>query len=290
MPAAGDLIGGYRVLEPLGQGGMGTVWLAEHTTLDRRVALKLLDPELGRDASFRDRFVREAQLAARLDHPNVVTVFDAGADDAGLWLAMRYVDGEDLKQRLAARAGGRLDPAEAVAILEQIGAALDHAHAHGIVHRDVKPANVLIRRARPTGPDAGERALLADFGLTKEVGGSRDLTATGMVLGTIDYMAPEQIEGGAVDARSDVYSLAAMLVVMLTGQPAFEGTTVARLFAHVNAEPPQPGLRIDGLDPIDAVVARGMAKDPAARHASAGDLARAAPAAREGGPAPGAPT
>ncbi|WP_320673276.1 serine/threonine-protein kinase, partial [Patulibacter defluvii] len=288
MPGPGDQIDDYRIERRLGSGGMGSVFLAEHTTLGRQVALKLLAVDLADDPSFRERFEREARLAARLDHPNVVAVYDAGSDDAGLWLAMRYVAGEDLRQRLR-RGGGRVPAAVAVSIVEQVAAALDHAHAHGIVHRDVKPANVLLEDpdgavpAVPGAPDpeAG-RVLLADFGLTKELDGSHELTRTGLVLGTVDYMAPEQIEGGAVDARADVYSLAAMLVVALTGEPAFEGTTVAKLYAHVNAERPRVGDHRADLAPFDEVVACGMAKQPEDRYASAGDLARAARAALEG--------
>jgi len=264
MPPLPEQIDDYRILRRLGSGGMGTVHLAEHVTLGRRVALKLLAPELGDDPAFRERFVREARLAARLEHPNVVTVYDAGSADAGLWLAMRYVDGEDLGARLR-RVGGPLPPAEAVAIVEQVAAALDHAHGQGLVHRDVKPANVLL--------ESDGRALLTDFGLTKELDGTRELTRTGAVLGSIDYMAPEQIEGGEIGPWTDVYALTATLVAALTGAPAYEGSTAGRLYAHVNAPPPRLAERRPELAPFDAVVAHGMAKDPADRPASAGALA-----------------
>ncbi|MDX8152425.1 protein kinase [Patulibacter brassicae] len=272
MPDVPDQIAAYRILRPLGSGGMGTVHLAEHVTLGRRVALKLLAPELAHDDGFRERFMREARLAARLDHPAVVPVYDAGSDEAGLWLAMRYVPGEDLAARLRRR--GPLPPVAAVAVVEALAAALDHAHAQGIVHRDVKPSNVLLEG--PLGDDPGalpERVLLADFGLTAELDGSGELTRTGTLLGSIDYVAPEQVDGGDVDARADVYGLTATLVAALTGAPPYDGTTARKLYAHVNAPPPALGEERPALGPFDEVVAAGMAKDAAARPATAGALA-----------------
>ena len=345
-PAPGDLIGGHRIERPLGAGAMGTVWLAEHVTLGRRVALKILADGLAHDASFQDRFMREARLAARLDHPNVVTVFDAGTDPAGLWLSMQYVPGEDLRRRLnrvAAAAGkppgrsgeptlpgerpslspspfrrpaagdtdptvavggassvppGGLPPEEAVRIVEGVAAGLDHAHSRGIVHRDVKPGNVLIAAldgevaapAPPPGGVAPERSgsaalppfgdvLLADFGLTKELEEETDLTQTGMLLGSADSVAPEQIEGRATDSLVDVYALGSLLYVALTGSSPFPGATMAKLFAHVNGDRPRPGATFPELRAFDAVVAAGMAKDPEARPATAGELAAMARAA-----------
>nr|WP_282599929.1 serine/threonine protein kinase [Patulibacter sp. SYSU D01012] len=281
-------------MRQLGQGAMGTVWLAEHVTLGRQVALKLLQHGLADDPSFRDRFEREARLAARLDHPNVVPVYDAGTDPAGLWLTMRYVEGEDLRRRLTrarqltdggAPADGverpaGLPPEEAVRIVEAVAAGLDHAHARGILHRDVKPGNVLLEEAPGAASADGlppfGRVLLADFGLTKELDGAGDLTQTGMLLGSADYMAPEQIEARPLDARADVYALAAMLYVALTGRPPFEGATMAKLFAHVNRERPTVSAVVPDLAAFDAVIARGMAQDPEDRPASAGELAAAA--------------
>ncbi|WP_022930059.1 serine/threonine-protein kinase [Patulibacter americanus] len=311
----GALVGGHRVERELGRGAMGTVWLAEHVTLGRRVALKVLAHGLADDPSFQDRFMREARLAARLDHPNVVPVYDAGTDPAGLWLSMRYVEGEDLRRRLnrvaaahgsdgmerqgpaggaadpdATVAAGRygLPPEEVVAIVEGIAAGLDHAHERGILHRDVKPGNVLLEaspreRGRPvrgaggTGDDPvltpWRRVLLADFGLTKDLDEQHDLTQTGMLLGSTDAMAPEQIEGRRVDARVDVYALTSLLYVALTGEPPFTGPAMAKLFAHVNNERPQVSALLPGLGAFDAVVAAGMARDPDDRPASAGELA-----------------
>ena len=280
---SGDIIGGYRIEREVGQGGMGAVYLAEHERLRRPVALKVVAAALADDPGFRERFEREARLAARLDHPNVVGVYDAGVHEAGPWLAMRFVDGEDLSARMRA-VGGPMPPAEAVAIVEQIASALDHAHAAGIVHRDVKPANVLL--TAPSGmhvpPGGRELALLADFGLTKEVEAAEELTATGVVVGSIDYLAPERIEHGHVDGRADQYALATMLYTMLVGSPPFTGSTATRLFAHVSAPRPRPGDAIPALAAFDEVIARGMATNPAGRYASAGDLGRAARAALEG--------
>ncbi|CAB4907512.1 unannotated protein [freshwater metagenome] len=340
VPARGDLIGGHRIERPLGAGAMGTVWLAEHVTLGRRVALKILADGLAHDESFQERFTREARLAARLDHPNVVTVYDAGSDPAGLWLSMRYVEGEDLRKRLnrvaaatgrapsgpdASAAGpptlspspfrrpspadadptvalpstrtgdaapGGLPPEEAVRIVEGVAAGLDHAHSRGILHRDVKPGNVLLETEgdvvpSPAPPASGEAprtggpalppfsgVLLADFGLTKELeDASGELTQTGMLLGSADSVAPEQIEGRDVDARVDVYALGSLLYVALTGAPPFRGATMAKLFAHVNGDRPRAGAAFPELRPFDAVLAAGMAKDPDARPATAGELA-----------------
>jgi tRNA A-37 threonylcarbamoyl transferase component Bud32 len=272
-PRPGELIDGYRIDAPIGRGGMGVVFLAEHVDLGRKVAFKMLSVERAQEPSFRKRFAREARLAARLDHPNVVTVYDAGESEDRPWIAMEYVDGADLRTRIGEH-GGPLPPAEAVAVVQQVAAGLDHAHEIGVLHRDVKPANVLL--AERSGRMV---ALLGDFGLTKEIDASNDLTVSGMVVGSIDYLAPEAIEQQDTDARADVYALAATLLTALTGAPPFTGTTATRLAAHVRAPRPRPSLRVDGLSPFDAVIARGLAVDPKDRYPTAGDFANAAAAA-----------
>ncbi|WP_157260619.1 serine/threonine-protein kinase [Patulibacter minatonensis] len=272
-PRPGELIDGYRIDAPIGRGGMGVVFRAEHVELGRKVAFKVLSVERAQEESFRRRFAREARLAARLDHPNVVTVYDAGESDDRPWIAMEYVDGADLRTRIGDH-GGPLPPAEAVAVIEQVAAGLDHAHELGVLHRDVKPANVLL--AQRGGRTV---ALLGDFGLTKEIDASNDLTVSGMVVGSIDYLAPESIEQQDTDARADVYALAATLLTALTGAPPFTGTTATRLAAHVRAPRPRPSLRVEGLSPFDPVIARGLAVDPKDRYPTAGDFASAAAAA-----------
>jgi serine/threonine protein kinase len=274
---AGGEIADYRVLQQLGRGGMGVVYLAEQVSLGRRVALKIIAPELTGDPGFRARFERESRTAASLDHPNVIPVYEAGEEDGVLFLAMRYVPGTDLREIL--RIDGRLQPARAARLVAQMGAALDAAHALGLVHRDVKPANILL-----TGAGTGEHAYLSDFGLTKHVTSHGGLTATGQWVGTLDYVAPEQIEGGAVDARADVYSLGCVLFAALCGQVPFErDSDLAKLFAHVHQPPPRPRELAPELSPaLEEVVLRALAKDPAERHQSAGDLGREAVAAAEG--------
>jgi serine/threonine-protein kinase len=261
----GDLFGAYRIGDLVGRGGMGVVRRAEHLHLGRTVALKLLAPELSGNAEFRDRFLRESRLAATLDHPNVVTVYDAGEVDGVLYLAMRFVTGTDLAALIARR--GPLPPEDAVARLAQVGSALDAAHTAGLVHRDVKPANVMID---------GDRCYLTDFGLTKQTTAPTvsGLTASGIFLGTVDYAAPEQIEGRAVDGRTDVYALGCVLHECLTAsRPYPRDSQVAVLYAHLHEDPPRPSLLRPDLPPsLDDVVAKAMAKSPADRYATCAEM------------------
>jgi serine/threonine protein kinase len=267
----GSTFAGHRIDGIAGRGGMGVVFRATDLVLDRRVALKLIAPRLAQDPTFRARFEREFRLAAALDHPHVVPVFRAGEEDGQLYVTMRYVDGTDLGSLLARERW--LAPERAVRIVAQVAGALDEAHGHGLVHRDVKPPNVLIARR---GDD--ERAFLTDFGVTRERTAASDLTATGMAIGSVDYMAPEQAQGGAVDARADIYSLGCVLFHALVGSvPFIRGNELERMWAHVHEAPPAP-TSIDPKLPaaLDPVLARALAKDPDERYQSAGELGRAA--------------
>ena len=272
-PRVGTVLAGYRIESVLGWGGMSVVYLAEDLRLKRKVALKLLAARLAEDGSFRDRFLRESELAASIDHPNIVPIYEAGTTEDILFIAMRYVEGQDLKERLQR---GRLEPADAIGILAQVASALDAAHARGLVHRDVKPSNVLLDTgARPDGSD---HVYLADFGLTKRVSDETGVGDDGHVLGTIDYVAPEQIAGEEVDRRADVYSLGCVLYECLVGQPPFRRESeLAVVFAHLEAEPPAPSVERPELPAaLDAVLARALAKEPEQRYPSCREFARAA--------------
>jgi Protein kinase domain len=260
----GRTIAGYRIDGVLGSGGMGTVYRATQLSLGREVALKLLAPLLSEDAGFRERFRREAMLQAALEHPNIVTVYEAGESEEGLYLALRLVPGTDLKALIENRP---LDPERALGLLEQAAVALDAAHEAGLIHRDVKPQNILV--------DEGDHAYLADFGLTKGAG-DRGLTLTGLYLGSLDYVAPEQIRGEPFGAAGDVYAFGCVLYEALTGEVPFpHETEAALLYAHVNAPPPRPSVRNPALpEALDAVVARGLAKQAGDRYRSAGELVR----------------
>jgi YVTN family beta-propeller protein len=264
----GTEIAGYRIESVLGRGGMGVVYVARHLRLDRTVALKVVSPELAEDPKFRDRFIRESRLAASLEHPNIVPIHDAGEADGILYLAMRLVQGTDLKSLIAEEGG--LDPGRTVRLLEQAAGALDAAHQAGLVHRDVKPGNVLV--ASPG--TSGEHAYLSDFGLTKRMTSDSGLTGTGQFVGTLDYAAPEQFEGKQLDGRADVYSLACVLYESLTGEIPFRRDNQAALvYAHLMADPPKVTAAKPELpEAIDAVVAKGMAKKPEDRYGTAGAL------------------
>jgi CHASE2 domain-containing sensor protein/predicted Ser/Thr protein kinase len=269
----GDTLGDYRVDELLARGGMGVVYRATQVSLDRKVALKVIIPELADDVNYRARFKREALAAASIDHPNVVPVYEAGEEGGLVFLAMRFIDGVDLRTLL--KKEGPLPPARAAAIIAQVSAALSAAHARGLVHRDVKPANVLIDQS------AGDHAYLTDFGLTRRTGSGSEMTQEGTMMGTLDYIPPEQINGQDVDARADVYALGCVLYELVTGRVPFErDSEVAKLFAHVSSEPPSAREHRPELsEQVDEVIRRAMAKRPQDRYPSAEEFARAATAA-----------
>ena len=261
----GTELGGYRIERVIGRGGMSSVYLAHHVRLERRVALKLLAPELADSERFRDRFLRESRLAASIDHPNIVPIYDADEADGTLFIAMRYVDGSDLKQVI--RSEGQLDADRTAAIIGQVASALDAAHTLGLVHRDVKPSNVLLT------PE--DHVYVSDFGLTKRALSVSGLTATGQLVGTIDYVAPEHIKGDAVDRRADVYSLGCMVYECLSGHPPYpRDLEVGVLWAHVEEPPPKvTDERPELLPEVDDVIASAMAKDPNERTPAAGEVA-----------------
>ena len=267
-PHVGTIVAGYRIEERIGRGGMGLVYRAEHLSLGRRAAIKIIVPELAEDSGFRERFKREARIAAGFQHPNIVTVYDAGEEDGRLYLAMQLIEGSDLSALL--RVEGRLDPDRAIDVCRQVAEALDAAHGQGLIHRDVKPANVLIE---------GGTAFLTDFGLTKRIEGARTgATKAGDVVGTIQYVAPEQIEGGPVDARTDVYALGCLVYQCLSGELPFGGDSdVAVMYAHLSGDQPRlSSVRPELPGELDAVIAKALERSPERRFQTCRDLMSAA--------------
>jgi len=270
----GSVIGGYRLEGFVGRGGMGVVYKAVDVVLERHVALKLIAPEFAQEVKFRSRFSRELRNVASIDHPHVIPVHHAGEDAGALFIAMRYVDGTDLGAVISEE--GALQPARAAQIVADVGGALDAAHARGLVHRDVKPGNVLIERR-----DQGDHVYLTDFGLSKHATSAQGLTGTGQFVGTVDYVAPEQIRGEEMDGRADIYALGCVLFHALTGQSPFakEGEA-AKLWAHMFEPPPAASdFGSPALAPFDEVVRKAMAKLPAERYQTASELGKAAIAA-----------
>jgi len=275
--AAGAQIAGYKIEQQIGRGGMAVVYRASDGRLNRSVALKILAPEYASDTSFRQRFIREMRAAAAVDHPNIVPVFDAGEADGALFIAMRYVSGQDLRTLLDHE--GTLPPARVAHLISQAAAALDEAHSRGLVHRDVKPGNMLI--GTMTGSGQPDHLYLSDFGLSKQRTSSASLTLTGQFLGTLDYMAPEQVEGHDVDGRADLYALACTAFEMLTGRPPFRrDQNFAVLWAQLSAPPPSlTALRPDLPPAVDQVVATALSKSPGDRYPTCMAFAKALRAA-----------
>ena len=272
--AIGSTFAGYRVEGIAGRGGMGVVYRATDLTLDRPVALKLIAPSFAMDPMFRARFERECRLAAAIDHPHAVELFHAGEQDVLLYVTMRYIEGTDL--RVLLHGAGRLELLRAVTIVDEVAGALDEAHRVGLVHRDVKPANVLIASSK-----GRERAFLTDFGVSKQRTVLSELTGTGLAIGSADYMAPEQAQGAEVDGRADVYSLGCVLYQSLTGAVPYDRESdLDKLWAHAHDPPPDlRDVRPDLPSRLGEVLARAMAKDPADRPGTAGELGRDAVAA-----------
>ncbi|WP_227979351.1 serine/threonine-protein kinase [Nocardia spumae] len=273
----GEVFAGYVIERLLGAGGMGEVYVARHPRLPRSDAIKVLAAQFSADAQYRARFEREADLAAGLSHPAIVKVYDRGEDQGRLWIAMELVEGVDLAQRL--RANGPVTASEAARIADAVAGALDRADAQGLVHRDVKPANILLSRAGDI--------LLTDFGIARQVADASDLTGTGMMIGTINYASPEQLSGQPLDGRSDQYSLACSIFHLLTGTPPFADANPGQvILRHATAAPPSARTARPELDPeVDRVFARAMAKRPGDRFATSPEFAAAlGTALRSAGP------
>jgi len=273
----GSVVGGYRVDSVISRGGMGVVYRVTNVALHKVYALKTLTPDLTDDAQFRERFKREMRVAASIEHPNVVGIHYAGEHDGMLFLVMDFVTGTDLRHLL--QESGGLEPDRAVDLLEQFASALDAAHAKGLVHRDVKPANMLV-----TVKDGQEHGYLTDFGIAKRSDNIGALTSTGAVVGTVHYMAPEQVTGDHTDARTDIYALGCVFFQMLTGKVPYDReNSIATLFAHVHDPPPPlPDELADLYPTFGAVIEKAMAKKPEDRYMSAGDFARDAACALSG--------
>lgn len=269
-------VAGFRVIRPLGAGGMGQVFLVQHPRLPRQDALKLLDSGVSRNDDFKARFQREADLLAQLSHPNIVTLHDRGEFEGRLWITMEYIDGTDASELL--KADGPLDPDRAVRLVGAAAAALDYAwRKQRITHRDVKPANILVGIDETDGAPQIESVKLADFGIAKAAGESTSLTSTGMTIGTMQYISPEAIEGEEVDNRSDIYSLGCTAFHLLTGQPPFTGTSIA---STMSAHLAKPVPSITAVNPhlpqaMDAVFKRVLAKNPSERYQSSSEFVTA---------------
>jgi hypothetical protein len=270
--APGEQLAGYEIQERIGRGGMAVVYRALDLRLGRLVALKVLAPHLGEDEAFRQRFMRESRAAAGVDHPHIIPVFEAGEAGGVLFIAMRYVAGGDVRSLIEAE--GRLSPARTARITSQVASALDAAHARGLVHRDVKPANILLGQA--SGSDT-DHVYLSDFGLSKHSLTPSTLTSTGQFLGTLDYVSPEQIQGHPIDGRADQYALACAVAEMLTGAPPFRrDDTMALMWAQLEAVPPRLTERRPELPPaVDDVIAAALSKSPGGRFATCRDFAAA---------------
>ena len=281
LPMVGDELAGYRLRGVLGRGGMSVVYEAENPRLGSTVALKVLAPELATNDLFRARFLRESRIAASLNHPNVIPIYDMGAHEDLLFIAMRYVVGADLREVLKAKRV--LTPDQALLLIGQAGWALDAAHRHGLVHRDVKPGNILIERGSDDESEP-DHVYLSDFGLSKHAASRSGLTATGEFMGTIDYISPEQIRGRPVDGRADIYSLGCVLYECLTGRVPFsKDINAAVIWAHVEEMPTPPSSVQSTLPPsIDYALAKALAKDPADRYATCRELIAATRAALPG--------
>jgi serine/threonine-protein kinase len=290
LPRIGTVFAGYGLEGVLGRGGMSVVYRADNVRLGNKIALKVLMPELSENDAFRERFVRESRVAASINHPNIIPIYDAGDENGLLYIVMRYVEGADLKALV--RRAGPLDVTRACMLVTQVAGALHAAHESGLIHRDIKPGNILIDRI-DDGIQVLEHVYLADFGLTKHAQSRSGLTHTGQFVGTVDYVAPEQIEGRPVDKRADVYSLGCVLFECLTGVvPFHRESDVAVLWAHVQEScPPITSLRSDLPVGMDEVVERAMAKAPDDRYQTAAefaaDLSRVARTAASRGPVSG---
>jgi predicted Ser/Thr protein kinase len=267
----GRTLGNYQIVEELGRGGMAVVYRAYQPSLNRYVALKVLPPQLAFDPQFVERFVREARAAAGLRHPNIVVVHDVGEQEGLYYIVMEYLEGRTLKEVIEQE--GRLPPARVAHILEQVANALDYAHERGFIHRDVKPANIFVGEH--------DQVTLTDFGIAKAASEAEQLTRTGMLVGTPEYMSPEQAEGGVVDYRTDLYALGIVLYQMLTGRVPFKGKTPhSTLYAVVNQPPPPPRQINPALPPaVEAVVLRALAKQPDQRFQRGAEMAGALQAA-----------
>lgn len=270
---AGETFAGYTILGQLGAGGMGEVYLAQHPRLPRHEALKILRTDISNDDSFRQRFIREADSIAALEHPNIVTVHDRGKTDNQLWISTQYVDGTDAARLLQSRYPAGMPADEVADIIAAIASALDYAHKQGLLHRDVKPANILLSHP---DPDGNRRIYLADFGIARPLDDPAGLTATNFTLGTLAYAAPEQLMGSTIDGRADQYALAATAYHLLTGRPPYSDTNPVAVISHHLTEPPPPPSTVrPELAPFDAAFARALAKQPQDRFPLCQDFAHA---------------